>query len=87
MTVQQLVDALASGQALSEEALAILDLYLKGDPEAEVPVEVLEKLIPILTNLTTKALLAWSVASKQPITVETVTALMPDMTPLTPPKD
>lgn len=43
--------------------------------------------VDLSTELVTKALAAWSAASGTPITVESIQALLPNPTPLTPPND
>lgn len=45
----------------------------------------IEELVVVLAQLAADAISAWSKASGQPITPETVAALMPNATPLTPP--
>lgn len=44
-----------------------------------------DTILNLLSGLVSKALLAWSAANDTPITVESVTALLPNQTPLTPP--
>lgn len=55
------------------------------DPGAAVPAEKAGSILDTLSQLAQKALAAWSVASGQPITPESVLLLMPNSTPLTPP--
>lgn len=59
----------------------ILPVLESLDPGVAVPAEVAQE----LANLAAKALAAWSAASATPITVESVQALLPNQTPLTPP--
>lgn len=52
------------------------------DPAVEVPAEMAQGALTLLADLVTAALTAWSNASGIPITVESITALLPDSTPL-----
>lgn len=55
------------------------------DPAVELPAAAAEPIVNLLASLASKALTAWSAASSTPITMESVQALMPNATPLTPP--
>jgi hypothetical protein len=52
------------------------------DPAVDVPAETAGAALTLLGGLVTAALTAWSNASRIPITVESVAALLPDATPL-----
>lgn len=55
------------------------------DPAVAIPAAVATKVLDLLSQLASKAITAWGAASGTPITVETITALLPNATPLTPP--
>jgi hypothetical protein len=61
---------------------SILATIEQADPAVGVPVEVAEQAVTLLGDLVSAALTAWSNASGIPITVESVTALLPNATPL-----
>lgn len=85
MKVQDLINDLQSIETVVEQGLATADAFAKGDPQIDAPVELAEAILPIVGDLVNKALTAWSNASGQPITIETVQALLPNATPLTSP--
>lgn len=84
MTVQELLNDISGAAGVSEQ---ILELVVGLDPDVAIPAEILEKLLPLLVTYLSKGLNAWSNASGQPITVETVTALLPNQTPLSLPTE
>jgi len=57
------------------------------DPGLAVPAEIAIAILPVVEELVAAALTAWSNASGQPITVETLTLLLPNPTPLDPPTE
>lgn len=65
------------------------DLILKAiegvDPAVEVETETATGVLNLTADLVTKALAAWIAAAGEPITADSVMALMPNPTPLTPP--
>jgi hypothetical protein len=77
-TVGQVLTILQEVEEANNTILATVEAL---DPALELPVEVVQA-IEALTNT---ALTAWSAASGTPITVESVQALLPNPTPLTPP--
>jgi hypothetical protein len=77
-TVSQVSGVIAEIEAIAKEIAAEVVVL---DPAIGVPVTVALS----LADLITKALSAWSAASDTPITAESVLALLPDPTPLTPP--
>jgi hypothetical protein len=55
------------------------------DPAAEVDAELAGKVLDMSADLAIKAITAWSAASSTPITADSIMALLPNATPLTPP--
>lgn len=84
MTVQEVIDALNSAGAISQELLAIIAGL---DPQIALPLDVAGKVEPLVIQLVTAALTAWGAAAQTPITPDTVALLLSNPTPLTPPKD
>lgn len=72
LTVMQEVEASANAILTEVEAL---------DPALALPIGIVQA----IEALATTALKAWSTSAGTPITVESVQALMPNPTPLTPP--
>lgn len=72
-----------------EEITGLAETGLKTaagfDPILEIPVEIADAVVPVLEQLIEKAVTAYSGASGTPITVASLTALLPDMTPLNKP--
>lgn len=66
---------------VNSASTAILGTLSAVDPAIDVPAAVAEEILALATT----ALAAWSASSGTPITVESVTALLPNPTPLTPP--
>lgn len=54
-------------------------------PGLEAPAATAQKIVDLLAQLASKAITAWGAASGTPITTETISALLPNQTPLTPP--
>lgn len=82
MTIQEFIDEMNAVTAIAEQGLKTVEGFV---PSVALPAEIAGAVLPLIEDLVAKALTAWSKASGQPITVETVTALLPDATPLTPP--
>ena len=74
-------DVLSIVQEIEAISNEVLDVISSVDPDLGLPVAVIAQ----LEALATKAIAAWSAASTTPITVASVTALLPNATPLTPP--
>ena len=85
MTIQDFITELTAIESIVQQGLKTADSFVAGDAQIAVPIELAEAILPIVEDLVNKALTAWSTASGQPITVETVQALLPNATPLTPP--
>lgn len=68
--------------AVQGVAGSILATIEAVDPAADVPAEIAGEALTLLAQLATAALNAWSNASGEPITIESVTALLPNPTPL-----
>lgn len=79
MTVQELINDISGSTGVAEQ---VLQLLAGLDPEVAVPAEILAAVLPLIEQYLSKALTAWSTASGTPITVESVTALLPNVTPL-----
>lgn len=76
--VSVVTDVQAIGDAILVEVGSVV-------PGAAVPAAVATKVLDLISQLFTKAATAWNAAGGTPITVETITALLPNATPLTPP--
>lgn len=76
--VSVVTDVQVIGDAILEEAGAIV-------PGAAIPAAAAQKILDLLSQLASKAIVAWGAASSMPITAETIAALLPDPTPLTAP--
>jgi hypothetical protein len=66
-------------QGVAGEILTTIEAV---DPAADVPAEAAQAALTLIASLVTAALTAWSNASGTPITIASVTALLPDPTPL-----
>ena len=82
MTVQEFIADMDSVVTVAAQGLKTVE---ELDPGLTLPAEIADAILPVVEQLVSSALSAWSNASGQPITVETVTLLLPDPTPLTPP--
>lgn len=82
MTIQDVINDLEAVGGVVTQGVATLEAL---DPAVAPEAEVAKLAFNIASDLVSKALTAWSNASGQPITVETVTALLPNSTPLTAP--
>lgn len=84
MTAAEVATAVQEGQDVGD---AILETIEGLNPAVGVPAEVAQQVIDLTSQLVQKALNAWSSASGQPITAESVQALLPNPAPLDPPDD
>ena len=84
MTVEQLIALLQSIGVDTQTVAELLKSYVPSQ-QVDAIANLAELIVPIVTQLAAKGLAAWSAASGQPITVESVQALMANPTPLTPP--
>jgi hypothetical protein len=82
MNIQGVIDSMTAVVSIAEQGLKTAETF---DPAIAPEAAIIGAILPIAQQLLTAALNAWSNASGQPITVETITALLPDATPLTPP--
>lgn len=82
MTVQDFLDAL---QEIESLAITGAETVKALDPALTAPIAGFEVVLPIVSKLVSVALSAYSSANDQPITPETIQALLPNQTPLTPP--
>jgi hypothetical protein len=55
------------------------------DPVIAPETQTVEAIVTLLSNLVAKALEAYGAASAEPITIETITALLPNPAPMKPP--
>jgi hypothetical protein len=71
------------------EISGISDTILKSiealDPAVAPEAAVVDGVVSLLSDLVGKAITAFSAASDTPITADTIAALIPNSTPLTPP--
>jgi hypothetical protein len=84
MTSAQVISGVQEVQAAGDSILAVLE---GADPEVEVPAEAAAITLNLVGGMVTKALQAFSAASGEPITSETVMGLLPDAMPLDPPDE
>lgn len=82
MTVQDLIDDLNRVEVLTQAGLKTV---VALSPATAAPVAAVSAALPIVSSLITIALSAWSKASGQAITVESIQALLPNPVPLTAP--
>jgi hypothetical protein len=82
MSVATVQAAVNDVRAASATVLAILEGL---DPALDVPAEAAGGVVTELTGLVTAALTALQNASGEAVTPDTIAALMPNPTPLTPP--
>lgn len=68
--------------AVQGVAGTILATIEEVDPAVGVPVETAEKLVTLIGGMVSAALTALQNASGEPITTATITALLPNATPL-----
>lgn len=76
--VAVVTDVQTIGDAILEEVGALV-------PGTAVPAAAAEKILDLLAELASKAITAWGAASNTPINAETIAALLPNATPLSPP--
>jgi hypothetical protein len=79
VTLQQFIDDMNAATSIAEQGLKTAETF---DPAITPEAAIVGAVLPIAEQLLTAALNAWSNASGQPITVATVTALLPNQTPL-----
>ena len=84
MTTQEFISDMDAVVTVAEQGLKTVEGL---DPGITVPAEIVLDILPLAEQLVASALSAWSNASGQPITVETLTLLLPDPTPLTLPTE
>jgi hypothetical protein len=82
VTAAEFIAQMETITALAEQGLGIA---AKLDPAADIPLAAIGVIVPVVEQLAEAAINGWSQATGMPITVETITALLPDATPLTPP--
>ena len=82
MTAAEFIQQMENAVSLGEEALGVV---AELDPAAELPIATVGLIAPIVEKLVEAAINGWSQASGTPITVESITLLLPNPTPLTPP--
>lgn len=84
MTAAQVATAVQEGQDVAD---TILETIEGLNPAVAVPAGAAQTILDLTAQLVQKALAAWSSASGQPITVESVQALLPNPAPLDPPDE
>jgi hypothetical protein len=77
-TVQQVADTTDQILSIVDEIKVVIEGVV---PAATAPIELAE----VFARLVEKALAGWSAAANVPITAESVLALLPNDTPLSPP--
>lgn len=83
MNVTDTAGAITEIQAISASILNTIEAV---DPAVGTEAVQADKIVNLLGDLVTKSLAAWSAAAQIPITRDSVLALLPDDTPLVPPK-
>lgn len=73
--------------AIETDAKAILAVVSAADPGIAGEIAVGEQVASLVEGLVAKALQAFAAAKGVPITPDSVTALLPNPTPLTPPTE
>lgn len=84
MTAAQVATAVQEGQDVAD---TILETIEGLNLAAAIPAGAAQTVLDLTAQLVQKALAAWSSASGQPITAESVQALLPNAAPLDPPDD
>jgi hypothetical protein len=79
MTAAQLTTDVTAVQGVATTILSTIEAV---DPAVGVPAEEAAVAIALVAQLVTAALTAWSNASGTAITADSITALLPDSTPL-----
>ena len=79
MTAGQLATGAAEVQGLAGTVLTTIEA---ADPAAQLPAAEAGAVVALLAQMVAAAANAWSVASGTPITAASITALLPDSTPL-----
>lgn len=79
MTAAQFIAQMEAIMTLAEQGLGVA---AKLDPAADIPLAAIGAIVPVVEQLATAAINGWSQASGTPITVESITALLPNATPL-----
>jgi hypothetical protein len=82
MTAAEFIAQMETITALAEQGLGIA---AKLDPAADIPLAAIGAIVPVVEALAEAAINGWSEATGTPITVESITALLPNPIPLTPP--
>lgn len=74
------VSVVTDVQAIGDAILVEIGSVVPGEA---VPAATAQAVLDLLSQLASKAITAWGAASGTPITTETITALLPNQTPLT----
>lgn len=82
MDTSTVITAVQETQAIGDTILATLSAV---DPAVALPDAAAQQILDLVAQMATKALTAWSASSGVAITAESVTALLPNPTPLTAP--
>lgn len=82
MTLADFINDLKAGETIATQGISTLESL---DPAVTAEAEIAKVAVGITSQLLNAALTAFSNASGTPITVETLTALLPNATPLAPP--
>ena len=82
MTIQDFISDLQAAGTIVAQGVTTLEAL---DPAVVPEADVAKVMFSVTSQLLTAALTAWSNASGQPITVATVSAFLPNPTPLSAP--
>lgn len=79
MTAAEFIAQMETIVTLAEQGLGIAAGL---DPAADIPLAAIGAVVPVVEALAEAAINGWSGATGTPITVESITALLPNATPL-----
>ena len=82
MNLTEIVVDVQAVQAAGDNVIKLVETYV---PSVSSEAELAGAILDLTSQMVQAALTAWSNANNQPITPETIAALMPDSTPLTAP--
>jgi hypothetical protein len=86
VTIAEFITQMEAIVTDAETAISTAETFIPSQ-EVNAALNIAEAVLPIAEQIVSKALTAWSQASGQAITVASVTALLPDSTPLPPPTE
>lgn len=82
ITAADVQNTVTEVQAISDSILGVIE---GAAPTLALPAEGAQALVDLFAKLINTGVMAWSASAGVPITPESVMALLPNQTPLTPP--